>query len=78
MTPSVLSLSINGRIGRLRYLAYSWPMMVLSGLAILAALIPKTPSMVKSGGMLLIPLAVLFVLWIWTMLRLMALRLWSH
>ena len=75
VTPSALSLFINGRIGRLRYLAYSWPMMVLSGLAILAAVVPKTPAMVKSREMLLIPLAVLFVLWIWTMLRLMALRL---
>ncbi len=75
VTPSALSLSLDGRIGRLRYLAYSWPMMVLSGLAILAAVIPKTPSMVKSREMLLIPLGVLFVLWIWTMLRLMALRL---
>lgn len=75
MTPSALSLMLDGRIGRLRYLAYSWPMMVLSGLAILAAVIPKTPGMVKSREMLLIPLAVLFVLWFWTMLRLMALRL---
>jgi uncharacterized membrane protein YhaH (DUF805 family) len=50
-------------------------MMVWSGLGILAAVIPKTPAMVKSREMLLIPLAVLFVLWIWTMLRLMALRL---
>jgi uncharacterized membrane protein YhaH (DUF805 family) len=75
VTPNALSLSMDGRIGRLRYLAYSWPMMALSGLAILAAVIPKTPAMVKSREMLLIPLAVLFVLWIWTMLRLMALRL---
>jgi uncharacterized membrane protein YhaH (DUF805 family) len=75
VTPSAFSLFIDGRIGRLRYLAYSWPMMVLSGLAILAAVIPKTPAMVKSRELLLIPLAVLFVLWIWTMLRLMALRL---
>jgi uncharacterized membrane protein YhaH (DUF805 family) len=75
VTPSALSLLIDGRIGRLRYLAYSWPMMVLSGLAILAAVIPKTPAMVKSREVLLIPLAVLFVLWICTMLRLMALRL---
>jgi uncharacterized membrane protein YhaH (DUF805 family)/ribosomal protein L37AE/L43A len=74
-TPGSLSLSIGGRIGRLRYLAYSWQMMVLSGLAILAAVIPKTPAVVKSREMLLIPLAVLFLLWIWIMLRLMALRL---
>jgi uncharacterized membrane protein YhaH (DUF805 family)/ribosomal protein L37AE/L43A len=76
VTPSALSLSIDGRIGRLRYLAYSWPLMVLSGLAILAAVIvPKTPAMVKSREIWLIPLGVLFVLWLWTALRLMALRL---
>jgi uncharacterized membrane protein YhaH (DUF805 family)/ribosomal protein L37AE/L43A len=75
VTPGALSLFIDGRIGRLRYLAYSWPMMVWSGLGILAAVIPKTPALVKSRGMLLIPLVVLFVLWIWTVLRLMALRL---
>jgi uncharacterized membrane protein YhaH (DUF805 family) len=75
VTPSVLSLFIDGRIGRLRYLAYSWPMMVLSGLGILAAVLPKTPAMMKSREMLLIPVAVLFVLWFLTMLRLMALRL---
>jgi uncharacterized membrane protein YhaH (DUF805 family)/ribosomal protein L37AE/L43A len=74
-TPSALSLSIDGRIGRLRYLAYSWPMMVFSGLGILAAVLPKTPAMMKSREMLLIPVAVLFVLWFLTMLRLMALRL---
>src|ERR1700723_935369 len=39
VTPSALSLSFDGRIGRLRYLAYSWPMMVLTGLGILAAII---------------------------------------
>jgi uncharacterized membrane protein YhaH (DUF805 family) len=75
VTPGALSLFIDGRIGRLRYLAYSWTMMVWSGLGILAAVIPKTPALVKSRGMLLIPLVVLFVLWIWTVLRLMALRL---
>ena len=75
VTPSAFSPFMDGRIGRLRYLAYSWPMMVFSGLGILAAVIPKTPAMVKSPQMLLIPVAVLLVLWIWTMLRLMALRL---
>ena len=75
VTPSAFSLLIDGRIGRLRYLAYTWTMMVWSGLGILAAVIPKTPAMVKFREALLIPLVVLFVLWIWTMLRLMALRL---
>ena len=72
VTPSVFSLFIDGRIGRLRYLAYSWPMMVLSGLAILAAI---TPALMKSREMLLIPVGILFLLWFLTMLRLMALRL---
>jgi uncharacterized membrane protein YhaH (DUF805 family) len=76
VTPSALSLSMEGRIGRLRYLAYSWPMMVLTGLGILAAIIiPMKPTLVKSPAILAIPLVVLLVLWIWTMLRLMALRL---
>jgi uncharacterized membrane protein YhaH (DUF805 family) len=76
VTPSAVSLSFDGRIGRLRYLAYSWPMMVLSGLGmLLAVIVAKTPAMVKSRAMLLIPLVVLLVLWAWTMLRLMALRL---
>ena len=45
VTPSALSLSMEGRIGRLRYLAYSWPMMVLTGLGILAAIIiPMKPT----------------------------------
>ena len=76
VTPGALSLSVDGRIGRLRYLAYSWPMMVWSGLGILGAVIlPKTPAMMKFREMLLVPLAVLLVLWVLTVLRLMALRL---
>jgi hypothetical protein len=47
--------------------------MVLSGLGMLAAVIPKKPG----GGltMLVIPVCILMVLWFWTSLRLMALRL---
>ncbi len=75
VTPSALSFSFDGRIGRLRYLAYSWPMLVLSGLGILAAVLPHSPGMVKFREMLVIPGIVLFVLWMLTMLRLMALRL---
>jgi uncharacterized membrane protein YhaH (DUF805 family) len=76
VTPSVLSLSMDGRIGRLRYLAYSWPMLVWSGLGILAAVVvPKTPGMAKPLEKLLIPVVVLLVLWFLTILRLMALRL---
>jgi uncharacterized membrane protein YhaH (DUF805 family)/ribosomal protein L37AE/L43A len=72
VTPGAISLSFNGRIGRLRYLAYSWPIMVLSGLGMLAAVIPKKPGGVM---MLVIPVCILMVLWFWTSLRLMALRL---
>ena len=75
VTPSAFSVFIDGRIGRLRYLAYSWPPMILTGLGILAAVMPKTPGMVKFRETLLIPGAILIVLWIWTMLRSMALRL---
>jgi uncharacterized membrane protein YhaH (DUF805 family) len=69
-TPGVIALSFNGRIGRLRYLAYSWPIMALSGLGMAAAVMPK-----KSVAMLVILLCTLMVLWFWTSLRLMALRL---
>ena len=69
-TPGVIALSFNGRIGRLRYLAYSWPIMALSGLGMAAAVIPK-----KSVAMLMILVCTLMVLWFWTSLRLIALRL---
>jgi uncharacterized membrane protein YhaH (DUF805 family) len=51
----------------LRYLAFSWPIMALSGLGMLAAVLHKTPSTV-------LIIAVL-VVWFWMWLRLMALRL---
>jgi uncharacterized membrane protein YhaH (DUF805 family)/ribosomal protein L37AE/L43A len=71
VTPGAISFSVNGRIGRLRYLAYSWPIMALSGLGMLAAVVPKKP-----GVTWVIPVVcVLLVLWLWTSLRLMALRL---
>jgi uncharacterized membrane protein YhaH (DUF805 family)/ribosomal protein L37AE/L43A len=70
VTPGIISLSFDGRIGRLRYLAYSWPVMALSGLGVLAAVMPK-----KSVAMLVILVSILMVLWFWTSLRLMALRL---
>jgi uncharacterized membrane protein YhaH (DUF805 family) len=69
-TPGVISLSFDGRIGRLRYLAYSWPVMALSGLGVLAAVMPK-----KSVATFVILVSILMVLWFWTSLRLMALRL---
>jgi hypothetical protein len=69
-TPGVIALSFNGRVGRLRYLAYSWPIMALSGLGIAATVMPK-----KSVAMLVILLCILMVLWFWSSLRLLALRL---
>ena len=59
-TPRVFSMSTQGRLGRLRYLAYSWsvvPAIAVAG--ILAALmIPKSPVM---GGIVLIPAVIVTV-----------------
>jgi uncharacterized membrane protein YhaH (DUF805 family) len=70
-TPGVISLSLQGRIGRLRYLAFSWPNMALSGVGMAAAVLgilhkqsPNIPLLILVG-----------VLWFWLSLRLMALRL---
>jgi uncharacterized membrane protein YhaH (DUF805 family)/ribosomal protein L37AE/L43A len=70
-TPGVISLSLTGRVGRLRYMAYTWPIMALSMLGIAAAVLgplhkqsPNIPLMILVG-----------VLWFWLWLRLMALRL---
>jgi len=60
VTPGAISLSVNGRIGRLRYLAYWCPIMALSGLGMLVAVIPKKP-----GATWVIPVVcVLLVLWL--------------
>lgn len=76
VTPGALAFTFDGRIGRLRYLAYSWPLMVMSGLGIAAAIIiPKSPGLAKSRATWMIPIGVLCILWIWTSLRLMALRM---
>jgi uncharacterized membrane protein YhaH (DUF805 family)/ribosomal protein L37AE/L43A len=70
-TPGVISLSLTGRVGRLRYMAYTWPIMALSMLGMVAAVLgplhkqsPNIPLIVLAG-----------VLWFWLWLRLMALRL---
>ena len=70
-TPGVISLSLTGRVGRLRYMAYTWPIMALTMLgaaaAVLGPLHKQSPN---------IPLIILVgVLWFWLWLRLMALRL---
>jgi uncharacterized membrane protein YhaH (DUF805 family) len=70
-TPSVIALSFTGRVGRLRYMAYTWPVMALSAVGIAAAVLgplhktaPNIPLMILVG-----------ILWFWLWLRLMALRL---
>ena len=71
VTPGAISLSLKGRIGRLRYLAFSWPIMALSGVGIIAAVLVPLHKQPPS-----IPLLILVgVLWFWLSLRLMALRL---
>jgi uncharacterized membrane protein YhaH (DUF805 family) len=70
-TPGAISLSMQGRIGRLRYLAFSWPIVVLGSLlGMVAAVI--VPLHKTSGTMLMILAGVLCL---WMPLRLMALRL---
>ena len=70
-TPSVIALSIDGRIGRLRYLAFSVPTIVLTSLlGVLAAII--IPKHQGTGTLFLI---IVGVLWFWMPLRLMALRM---
>ena len=70
-TPGVVSLSFTGRIGRLRYMAYTWPIMALSAVGMAAAVLgpahktaPNVPLIIVVG-----------ILWFWLWLRLMALRL---
>ena len=70
-TPSALSLSLTGRIGRLRYLAYWWPTMLLSGFLMLLAIRPGTVD--KTSTIVLVVL--LCGLWMCVSLRLMALRM---
>ena len=70
-TPGPISISLKGRIGRLRYLAFSWPIMALSGAGIVMAVLGPLRQQPPN-----IPLLVLVgVLWFWLSLRLMALRL---
>lgn len=70
-TPSALSLSLTGRIGRLRYLAYWWPTVLLSVFLMLLAVRPGTVG--KASTIFLVIL--LGVLWMAMSLRLMALRM---
>lgn len=70
-TPSAISLSLTGRIGRLRYLAYFCPTMLLSIFLILLAVRPGTVD--KTSTIVLA--VVLMGLWVCVSLRLMALRM---
>ena len=70
-TPGVLSFSLQGRIGRLRYLAFSWPIMLLSGLGMAAAVAGPLHKQSPNIGLLII----VGVMWFWLSLRSMALRL---
>ena len=68
VTPGALAFSLQGRIGRLRYLAFSWPTVLLSVvLGLVAALTHPVNRMVL--------VVVVGVLWLWMPLRLMALRM---
>jgi uncharacterized membrane protein YhaH (DUF805 family) len=70
-TPRVVSFSLTGRVGRLRYMAYTWPIMAVTTVGIAAAILG--PLHQRSPN---IPLIILVgVLWFWLWLRLMALRL---
>ena len=71
VTPPIFGMSTEGRIGRLRYLAYIWPIMLAAGLGgILAAmLVPRSPVL---GVVLLVPV---FVIAFWLMMRLAVMRL---
>lgn len=71
-TPKVFALSAEGRIGRLRYMAYYWPTMgILAAAGILLALL--APKKMGFGTILLATLIGIF--FIWTSFRVMALRL---
>jgi uncharacterized membrane protein YhaH (DUF805 family) len=70
-TPSAVSLSLEGRIGRLRYLAFSWPPALLIAFLMLLALRPGAVSQTSTIVLVIVTIA----LWMWSSLRLMALRM---
>jgi len=77
-TPSVFSFSVTGRIGRLRYLAFSWatilPMLAVVGLIVLfGGVSALAPSSMGPASILLV--AVALIAYFWTSLRVMVLRL---
>jgi uncharacterized membrane protein YhaH (DUF805 family) len=70
-TPRIFAMSTQGRLGRLRYLAYSWPILAaIAAAGILAALtIPKSPVL---GGIVLIPAGIVAI---WMSIRVLVMRL---
>jgi uncharacterized membrane protein YhaH (DUF805 family) len=62
---------LKGLVGRLRYLAYSWPTIVLSGLLMLLAVSPGSKHQTLTISLVIF----VGVLWTWVPLRLMALRM---
>ncbi len=69
--PSAIGVSLNGRIGRLRYLAYAWPIMFV-GLVAFAIILLTTLRLKASGFLLMLPF---FLIFFWMTLRIMVLRL---
>jgi len=67
----LISPSLKGRLGRPRYMAYTWPIMALTALGMAAAVLGPLHKQAPN-----IPLLILVgILWFWLWLRLMALRL---
>lgn len=71
MTPPVFAMSTAGRLGRLRYLAFTWPLLAFAAIGgILAAIVmPRHPVL---GGILLVPSIIVAG---WMAIRLLVLRL---
>ncbi|MBI1889842.1 MAG: DUF805 domain-containing protein [Burkholderiales bacterium] len=73
---SVFGLSAQGRIGRLRYMAYFWPTMGLLTIAgILSALIAPKMAPASLGAGVITLVIVFGILLIWMTFRVMAMRL---
>jgi len=70
-TPAVIGFSLTGRLGRLRYIAYSWVVLLAIAVAgILAAILAP-----RLGGTVFVPMAVVGIAALWMGLRMAVLRL---
>lgn len=75
-SPSVFSLSTEGRIGRLRYMAYYWPTLGLMALfGVLAAVIIPTMGLKTITGGTIAAIALGGILMLWMCLRVMVMRM---